>query len=263
MTGAESAARGPATPIRLVVIGMPGRMGMSLLRLLPEFPGLRLQAAIASTTSSALGRDSGELSGTAPNAVLVVGELEPALKGAGLAIDFSTTAAAAAHVRACADARVPLLIGTTGLGRDIPSLVAEAARSIPVMVAANTSVAVAVLHDLVRVAAARLGSTFDIQVHDTHHASKRDAPSGTALMLGAAAREAAGIAPERIGYASTRGGDVIGDHEVQFLGAGERLTLGHSASDRAVFARGALLAGSWLARQEAGSYVMADALREK
>jgi 4-hydroxy-tetrahydrodipicolinate reductase len=115
----------------------------------------------------------------------------------------------------------------------------------------------------VRTAAIRLGSTFDIQVRDTHHASKRDAPSGTALTLGAAAAGAAGIAPDRIGYASTRGGDVVGDNEVLFLGAGERLGLAHSATDRSVFARGALEAGSWLARQKPGSYGMADALREK
>jgi 4-hydroxy-tetrahydrodipicolinate reductase len=257
-TPREASAR-----IRVVVIGMPGRMALSLLRLLPEFPGIQLQAAIASSSSSALDRDSGELAGTTPNAVLVTADLTPALKGAGLAIDFSTAGAAAAHVRACAAAGVPYLIGTTGLGRDIPPLIAEAARSIPVMVAANTSVAVAVLHDLVRTAAARLGGAFDIQVRETHHASKRDAPSGTALTLGAAASEAAGIAPERIGYASTRGGDVVGDNEVLFLGAGERLALSHSATDRSVFARGALQAGSWLARQRPGTYRMADTLREK
>ncbi len=261
MTAAN--AREAGAPIRLVVIGMPGRMGLSLLRLLPLYPALRLQAAVAAAGNPAVGRDSGELAGTSPNAVLVAAELDPALNGAGLAIDFSTAGAAAAHVRACAAAGVPLLIGTTGLGRDIPSLIAEAARSIPVMAAANTSVAVAVLQDLVRTAAARLGSTFDIQVLDTHHASKRDAPSGTALALGAAASEGAGIGPERVGYASTRGGDVVGDHSVQFLGAGERLALCHSATDRSVFARGALQAGTWLARQKPGTYRMADSLREK
>ena len=193
--------------------------------------------------------------------MLVGADLAAALQGAGLAIDFSTAAAATGNIRACMAARVPLLIGTTGLGPDVSTLIAEAARSIPVMAAANTSVAVALLHDLVRTAAARLGRGFDIQVRETHHASKRDAPSGTALTLGAAA--AAGLTPDRIGYASTRGGDVVGDHEVLFLGAGERLSLGHSATDRSVFARGALAAGSWLARQRPGSYSMADASREK
>jgi len=259
----DAGAGGSQAPVRVVVIGMPGRMGMSLLRLLPEFPALRLQAAVAAAGSSAVGRDSGELAGTTPNAVLVTADPGAALQGAGLAIDFSTAAAAPGNIRACVAARVPLLIGTTGLGPDVRTLIAEAARSIPVMAAANTSVAVAVLHDLVRTAAARLGRSFDIQVRETHHASKRDAPSGTALTLGAAAAEAAGLAPDRIGYASTRGGDVVGDHTVLFLGAGERLSLGHSATDRSVFARGALAAGSWLARQKSGSYDVADSLREK
>ncbi|MGH8264453.1 MAG: 4-hydroxy-tetrahydrodipicolinate reductase [Steroidobacteraceae bacterium] len=254
---------GSNEPIRLVILGAPGRMGLSLLQLLPEYPAFRLQAAVAGSGSSALGRDSGELAGATANGVRLSADLDAALAGGGLAIDFSTAAAAATHLRACAAARVPLLLGTTGLGGEIPALVADAARSIPVMVAANTSVAVAVLHDLVRTAAARLGSAFDIQIHDTHHASKRDAPSGTALTLGAAASEAAGIAPERIRHASTRVGEVVGDHEVQFLGPGERLTMTHSAADRSVFARGALRAGYWLARQSPGSYGMADVLREK
>lgn len=250
-------------PIRLVILGATGRMGLSLLRLLPEFPNLQLQSAVAGAGSAAIGRDSGELAGAAPNGVRINADLEAALQGAGLAIDFSTAPAATAHLRACTAARVPLLLGTTGLGADVPALVATAAKSIPVLVAANTSVAVAVLQDLVRSAAARLGSSFAIRIHDTHHASKRDAPSGTALMLGAAAREAAGLPPESIRYASTRSGEVVGDHDVQFLGAGEQLTLRHSASDRSVFARGALEAGSWLARQKSGSYGMGDVLREK
>jgi 4-hydroxy-tetrahydrodipicolinate reductase len=238
-------------------------MGLSLLRLLPSFEGLELHAAVAAAGNPAVGQDSGELAGAAANGVRVSADLEAALKGSGLAIDFSTAAAAASHLRACADQRVPLLLGTTGLSPDIPALVAAAARSIPVMVAANTSVAVTVLHDLVRTAAARLGKSFEIQIHDVHHASKRDAPSGTALSLGAAASAASGLAPDRISYSSTRSGDLVGDHEVRFLGAGERLTLTHSATDRSVFARGALQAGSWLARRSAGSYGMADVLREK
>jgi 4-hydroxy-tetrahydrodipicolinate reductase len=112
-------AGGSNAPVRVVIIGVPGRMGMSLLRLLPEFPGLTLQAAIAKASSSALGRDSGELAGTMPNAVMVTADLAAALQGGGLAIDFSTADAAAGNIRACMAARVPLLIGTTGLGPDV------------------------------------------------------------------------------------------------------------------------------------------------
>lgn len=250
-------------PVRVVILGAPGRMGVSLVRLLPQFPGLTLQAAVATAANPALGRDSGELAGAGPNGVRVRADVGPALQGAGLALDFSTPAAAAAHVRACAEARVPLLLGTTGLGPDLPALIAEAARVIPLLVTANTSLGVAVLQDLVRSAAAALGTVFEVQVRDTHHAAKRDAPSGTALALGAAASEGGRIPPDRIGYASIRGGDVVGDHEVHFLGHGERLCLSHSATDRSVFARGALQAGSWLARRSPGFYGMVDVLREK
>lgn len=254
----------PATgPVRVVILGAPGRMGVSLLRLMPSFVGLRLHAALAAAGNPAVGRDSGELAGTAPNGIRVRADVGAALQGAGLALDFSTAAAAAGHVRACAEARVPLLLGTTGLGADVPAILAEAARVIPVLVTANTSLGMAVLQDLVRSAAAALGTVFDVQIRDAHHAAKRDAPSGTALALGLAASEAGGIPAQRIGYTSVRGGDVVGDHEVHFLGQGERLCLSHSATDRAVFARGALQAGSWLARRPPGAYGMVDVLREK
>jgi 4-hydroxy-tetrahydrodipicolinate reductase len=252
-----------AAPVRVVILGAPGRMGVSLLRLLPQFPGLTLQAAVASAGNPALGLDSGELAGAAPNGVRVRADVGPALQGAGLALDFSTAAAAAAHMRACAEARVPLLLGTTGLGPDMPAVIAEAARAIPVLVTANTSLGVAVLEELVRTAATALGTVFDVHIRDSHHAAKRDAPSGTALTLGAAASAAGRIPAARIGYSSIRGGDVVGDHEAHFLGPGERLCLSHSATDRLVFARGALQAGSWLARRPPGSYSMADVLREK
>ncbi len=254
---------GAAGAVRVVILGAPGRMGVSLLRLLPQFPGLTLQAAVATAANPALGHDSGELAGAAPNGVRVRADVGPALKGAGLALDFSTAAAAAGHVRACAEARVPLLLGTTGLGPEMPAIIAEAARTIPLLVTANTSLGVAVLQELVRTAAAALGTVFDVQIRDSHHGSKRDAPSGTALTLGAAASAGGRIPAGRIGYSSIRGGDVVGDHEVHFLGPGERLCLSHSATDRSVFARGALQAGSWLASRAPGAYSMADVLREK
>jgi len=238
-------------------------MGLSLVRELPAFGSLRLHAAVAAPGNSAVGRDSGELAGTAPNGVRISTDLAAALEGAGLALDFSSAAAASAHVRACAGARVPLLLGTTGLGPQVHAAVAEAARLIPVLVTANTSVGVTVLEELVRMAAVALGEGFEIRIRDVHHAGKRDAPSGTALALGAAAAQAAGIQPARINYGSERRGEVVGEHEVQFIGPGESLSLGHSATDRRVFARGALRAGGWLARQAPGRYAMGDALREK
>jgi 4-hydroxy-tetrahydrodipicolinate reductase len=247
--------------IRLVLIGVSGRMGGALVRLLPEFPQLRLQGAIARPLSTQLGRDCGELAGLAPTGVLIQAELAGALRGAGLAISFSAAEAAGAEALACAAAGVPLLMGTTGLGPAAKAALEQAARSIPVLVAANTSMGVTLLEELVRWAAAVLPADFDVQILDTHHRDKRDAPSGTALALGAAATEGRKSAGS-VGYAAVRGGDVVGEHEVLFLGRGEQLRLAHTVTERAVFARGALRAGTWLAAQLAGAYRMADALEK-
>jgi 4-hydroxy-tetrahydrodipicolinate reductase len=247
--------------IRLVLLGATGRMGVALVRLLPEFPQLQLQAAVAGSRSTGLGRDSGELAGVGPNGVPVAADLERALKGAGLAISFSAAEAAGSETKACAASGVPLLMGTTGLDPAAKGLLQEAARSIPVLIAANTSLGVALLQELVRRAAEVLPPDFDIQIQDTHHRDKVDAPSGTALALGAAAAEGRKT-KVAAGYVALRGGDVIGEHEVRFLGPGEQLRLGHSVTDRSVFARGALRAGCWLAAQRAGAYRMADALEK-
>jgi len=245
-----------------VIIGASGRMGLSLLRLLPQFPQLRLHGAVVGSESHALGRDAGELAGLAHTGITTTADLEGALRGAALALDFSTAAAAPRQVPICAAAGVPLLLGTTGLGPDMPAIIARASERIPLLVAANTSVGAAVLQDLVRRAAAALGAGFDIRVQDTHHRHKKDAPSGTALALGQAASEGR-ARPGQVEYTSLRGGDVVGEHEVQFLGAGERLRLGHAATDRAVFAQGALRAGLWLIDQKPGTHHMADIFKEK
>ena len=252
----------PSGPIPVVIIGASGRMGLSLLRLLPQFPQLRLQAAVVGDASQSLGRDTGELAGMAASGVSASTDLESALRGAALALDFSTAAAAPGQVTMCAAAGIPLLLGTTGLGPDMPSIIARASERIPLLVAANTSLGAAVLQDLVRRAAAALPTGFDIQVQDTHHRHKKDAPSGTALALGQAALEGRG-GSGRVEYASLRGGDAVGEHEVQFLGDGERLRLSHVVTDRAVFAQGALQAGLWLMRQKPGTHHMADIFKEK
>jgi len=245
-----------AKAVPVAVLGASGRMGHSLIRLMAEYPQLRLHSALAAHGHAALGRDSGEQAGVAVNGVRLGSDLTAALSGAELVIDFSRSEASAAHVEACAEAGVPMLLGTTGLAVSVQAQLAAAARRIPLLVAANTSLAVTVLLELVRQAAERLPANFDVQILETHHRDKRDAPSGTALALGSAV--AASARP--VGYASLRGGDVVGDHMVHFFGAGERLNLGHSATDRSVFARGALVAGIWLANQAPGRYTMAQAL---
>jgi 4-hydroxy-tetrahydrodipicolinate reductase len=269
--------------MRVVVIGAGGRMGRSLLRLLPQFPALELAAAVVGAGSQDLGRRCDELAGLElgnMGALRTTADLAAGLHHAALAIDFSSAEASAANVAACASAGAALLLGTTGLSPDLEPILQQAAARIPLLVAANTSLAVTVLLELVQRAAQALPASFDIEISEAHHRSKLDAPSGTALALGAAAqagrmrppdarptiRGAQGPGARRegeIAYAVTRGGDLVGEHTVHFIGAGERLALAHVASDRAVFARGALTAGIWLARQPPGRYRMQDLIPEK
>lgn len=188
-------------------------------------------------------------------------------------VDFSTPAALESHLAAARAAGTPIVIGTTGLTAQHHALIDDVARDIAVLQTGNTSLGVVLLARLVREAAARLGPDWDIEIAEMHHRQKVDAPSGTALMLGeaaAAGREVslgevrvadrAGLTGARaegtIGFASLRGGTVIGDHMVVLAGAGERIELAHRAEDRAIFARGAVKAALWLAGKPAGRYTM-------
>jgi 4-hydroxy-tetrahydrodipicolinate reductase len=248
-------------PHRVVVIGAGGRMGGALLRCLPEFPELALHAAIARRPIEG---------------VAVTPDLPAALHGAAVAIDFSSAESSSANVRACREARVPVLVGTTGLGPAALAEIDAASRDIPLILAPNTSLALNVLLGLVRQAAAALPAHYDIEIVEAHHRHKADAPSGTALALGSEAaagrRETlpasvalTGSLPGPrpgggIGFAVLRGGDVVGEHEVRLLGPGEQLRLGHVATDRHIFARGALTGARWLAVQPPGRYRMAHVL---
>jgi 4-hydroxy-tetrahydrodipicolinate reductase len=255
--------------IRTVIVGASGRMGTQMLRLLPEFPALTLVGAVGSE------RSAGVAAGGGVDAISISAQLPPLLPRADLVIDFSTAAAAAGHLAACVGARVALLLGTTGLPPELAAPLAAAAEVIPLLVAPNTSPGVALLLELVRQTAQALPPGYDIEIVETHHRDKRDAPSGTALALGEAAAGARGTtlaaqavygrhghsdtrAPDQIGFSCLRGGDVVGEHEIWFLGNGERLLLKHAATERSVFARGALLAGQWLAGRAAGRYAMRD-----
>jgi 4-hydroxy-tetrahydrodipicolinate reductase len=272
-------AGSPRTPplTRVVLIGVTGRMGQALVRAAPGFSQLLITGAVASAASLALGRDAGQVAGLGPLNLPVTSDLPAVLPEADVAIDFSSAAGAPATLQACRAAGKPLLIGTTGFGADLEAALAAAARDIALLVAANTSVGAAVLMELTRRAAHALPRSFDIDVLDLHHRLKPDAPSGTALALARAAAEARGSAlpkpipppagggsgprPEgEIGFASLRAGDLVGEHTVLFAGAGEQLSLTHRATDRAVFARGALAAALWLASRPPGRYGMADFL---
>jgi 4-hydroxy-tetrahydrodipicolinate reductase len=277
-----------------VIIGVTGRMGRELLRAAPGFAQLVVTGAIASPASLALGRDAGEVAGVGPTNLTVTSDLPQALAAADVAIDFSHAGATAATVQACRHARKALLIGTTGFGAELEAQLEAAARDIPLLIAANTSLGVTLLTELVRAAARSLPPAFDIDVLDLHHRLKPDAPSGTALALGRAAAEARGaplrppgrpggaggggpllgdtagsgrgVAPGsprargEIAFASVRAGDIVGEHTVLFSGPGAQLAQTHHAGDRAVFARGALAAAVWLASRPPGRYAMRDFL---
>jgi 4-hydroxy-tetrahydrodipicolinate reductase len=264
--------------IRAAIIGASGRMGRELIRAASDNPDLSVVAAVASATSPAIGKDAGEVAGIKHIGVRVTSDLAAALAQADVAIDFSDPRVTESNLTACRLARKPLLIGTTGFAVEQAAFEA-AAKDIPLLVAPNTSVGVTLLIELVREAARALPAQFDIEIIEAHHRMKRDAPSGTALALGKAVAEGrdqpfdgSGSTVRKdgkprqegeIGFAVVRGGDIVGEHAVLFAGIGESLTLSHRATDRAIFARGALQAAAWLVSQPPGRYFMRDLVAYK
>jgi 4-hydroxy-tetrahydrodipicolinate reductase len=271
----------------VTIFGITGRMGQTLMRALREGAGapgsgiaagggqtLRLCGAVAAPHSSGLGVEAAVDGGA--TGVLVTADPRTGLTGASVAIDFSVPQCVAANARACAAAKVPLLVGTTGFDPGVRASLESAAAVIPVLIAPNTSVGVNVVAHLVKLAAQALAGA-DVEISEAHHRMKRDAPSGTALALGevvARARGQAfndiavfdrhgGLAPRRtgdIGFAVLRAGDIVGEHTVTFALAGERVEITHRATDRITFARGALRAAEWLAGRPPGLYAMEDVI---
>ena len=248
------------------IFGARGRMGQAIAQAAGD-AGLAITGGTARVAGGTIG---------AEDAPIVA---DPALLAAraDMLIDFSTPDALAANLAACVAAGKPIVIGTTGLEPAHHAAIDAAAREIAVLQTGNTSLGVNLLASLVRQAASRLGADWDIEIVEMHHRHKVDAPSGTALLLGAAAAEGRGIdlashsargrdgitgarTPGNIGFAALRGGSVAGDHMVIFAGEGERIELGHRAESRMIFARGAVRAAQWLADQPPGRYAMADLL---
>jgi 4-hydroxy-tetrahydrodipicolinate reductase len=263
--------------LQIAVFGVSGRMGRALLSAIDEVPAAALGGATASAHSRWLGKDASEASGGAKRNVLVDADPAAALRNAQVAIDFTLPDATAANVAACVAAKRPLVIGTTGHSEAVRAQISAAAHSIAIVMAPNMSLGVNLLLKLVELAAAKLDADYDIEVFEAHHRHKKDAPSGTALALGASAAAGRGVkladaaeysrhgntgARERgsIGFSVFRGGDVVGDHTVTFAGIGERIELTHRASDRLAFARGAVRAAQWLVGRPAGLYSMQDVL---
>jgi 4-hydroxy-tetrahydrodipicolinate reductase len=263
--------------IRIGVTGCGGRMGRMLVAEVREMPGLVLAGGSEAAGSALLGRDIGELAGIGPVGLSAIADAAALVAGADVVIDFTAPAAAATHARLCAERGTALVLGTTGLGAAETAAVEAAAKRVPIVWAPNMSPAVTLLQDLVRTTARLLGEDYDIEILEMHHKHKVDAPSGTALALGRAAAEGRGIdlaghsqrvrdghtGPRKagdIGFASLRGGDVVGDHIVVFAGEGERLELTHRAASRRLFARGAMRAARWVAGRKPGLYSLRDVL---
>jgi 4-hydroxy-tetrahydrodipicolinate reductase len=263
--------------MRLLVVGAAGRMGRTLVRLLAETPGVTLAGAIERAGVSEIGKDSGELAGIGPNGIAVTADALPLFAKAEGVIDFTTPAATVTYVEYAAQARIVHVIGTTGIGAAEEAKIKAASPHAVIVKSGNMSVGVNLIAGLVRQAAKTLGPDFDVEILEMHHRHKVDAPSGTALMLGKAAAEGRGIDLEAnsvrardgitgarkrgdIGFATLRGGSVIGEHSVIFAGEGETIEITHKASDRALFARGAIRAALWGRGQKPGLYSMTDVL---
>jgi 4-hydroxy-tetrahydrodipicolinate reductase len=263
-------------PTRIVILGAAGKMGRALVRAVADEPGARLVGALDRAGSPELGQDAGVLAGIAATGVITRAELDVAAQG-DVWIDFSATAAALANAEKAAAAGVALVLGTTGVSPADKAGIAAAARKVPIVFTPNMSVGVNVLLKLVADAARALGPAYDIEIVEAHHRMKRDSPSGTALRLGEAVAEATGrdlaktaryerhgdVGPrtqQEIGMQTIRGGDVVGDHTVYFLGQGDRVEITHRASSRETFARGAVRAALWLHGRTAGLYDMRDVL---
>jgi 4-hydroxy-tetrahydrodipicolinate reductase len=265
------------TDLRVVIAGAGGRMGRALLHAIAATKGVTLAGAAEAADSAVIGRDAGELAGLGANGVKVVSDVAPLLARADALIEFTLPAATLALAELTAAAGIVHVIGTTGHSAEEEAVIAKAATRAPIVKSGNMSLGVNLLAALVKRVAQTLGDEYDVEILEMHHNKKIDAPSGTALMLGRAAATGRGIdlaqhsvrgrdgmtgarCPGDIGFASLRGGSVVGDHSVIFAGPAERIELTHRAEDRMIFARGALHAALWARGKKPGLYSMADVL---
>lgn len=261
----------------LVVTGASGRMGQTLIRLAQGSDRLHLVGCVERSGHPWIGRDVGDAMGGAPIGVKVTDDALDAFSKAQAVVDFTAPAATVEFAALAAQARAVHVIGTTGLEPQHLTKIEAAARHAVIIRAGNMSLGVNLLVRMTQKVAAALDADWDVEIVEAHHRMKVDAPSGTALMLGAAAAEGRGVslADARIsgrdgitgarpkgsvGFSAIRGGDIVGEHDVIFAGEGERVILRHVATDRAIFARGALRAAVWGQGQKPGQYDMMDVL---
>jgi 4-hydroxy-tetrahydrodipicolinate reductase len=265
------------TQIKVGLPGGGGRMGGMLVREIAASSDLVLVAATDQPDSPAIGRDAGELANIGANGVIIGSDPAILFEQADVVIDFTSPKASVAHAKMAAQSGTALVIGTTGLEAADEEALAQSAKNTAILYCANTSVGVTLLSKLVEQVAATLVEGWDIEIIEAHHHHKVDAPSGTALALGRAAAKGRGVVLDDvadmvrrgqtgarregdIGFAVMRGGDVTGEHSVIFFGDQERVEITHRATDRAIFARGALRAARFAAGADNGFYDMDDVL---
>jgi len=263
--------------MKIAIAGASGRMGRVLTRIVHESEGLEIAGGIESKGSPAIGADMGELGGIGPLGVAITDDPLPLFTKIEGLIDFTVPQATLALCELSAQARIVHVIGTTGIDRAGDEKIRAAARHARIVKSGNMSLGVNLLAALVKKVAASLGEDFDIEILEMHHKHKIDAPSGTALLLGQAAADGraidlakssvrardghTGARPSgHIGFATLRGGSVVGEHTVMFSGPDERIELTHKAASRDIFARGAVRAALWARDKKPGLYSMADIL---
>lgn len=263
--------------IRTGIFGANGRMGRALVEAHSQSEECNIAFAHVRETSTCLGVDVGELSGIGKQGLLTTSDLAQIRDNVDVLIDFTLPQALMHNLEVCQQMNKPVVIGTTGLNSQQKELINQAAKHIPIVFSANMSIGVNLMFNLVRQAARVMGETADIEIWEAHHRFKRDAPSGTAVAIGEEIADELGRdlgkdaiygregdTGERqhntIGFATMRGGDIVGEHTAMFAELGERIEITHRASSRLTFAKGAVKAASWLAKQEVGLYDMQQVL---
>lgn len=265
---------------RIAITGCNGRMGRVLVQAVTLNPDASLSGATARPGSSLIGADAGELAGIGRLEVAVVDRLEGVIDQTDVVIDFTTPEATLANAELCAAKGKALVVGTTGFSAEQKAALLAYQQRMPLVIASNFSTGVNLCFKLLKIAAQVLGDDVDIEIVEAHHRHKVDSPSGTALSMGEVVADALGrdldevavygrqgqIGPrprDTIGFATVRGGDVVGDHTVMFMAEGERVEITHKASSRMAFARGAVRAAVWLKDQPNGLFDMQDVLNLK
>ena len=261
---------------KIAIAGASGRMGQMLVDAVRSADDCTLTGALDLASSPAIGHDAGAHAGQT-SGVTITADLRAGLQSSQVLIDFTRPEGTMAHLQACRELGVGMVIGTTGFSEAQKAEIAEAAKTIPVMMAPNMSVGVNVTLKLLEMAAKALSTGYDIEVIEAHHRHKVDAPSGTALKMGEVIASALGRDlkdcavyaregvtgerdPSSIGFATIRGGDIVGDHTVLFAGTGERIEISHRSSSRATYAQGSLRAVRFLAGKKSGLFDMFDVL---